>query len=142
MALTAQNEEISDDVPLRLADAMAIAFPHGGMTVSGLRNEHRKGRLAFEVIAGKQFVTLRAIKQMREACRVTPKEPVSGLSPKRETSKEGSYVEPHGSSATDRIRSALDALKQTAKGLSKPSANTSEENIRCHETADVIRLKS
>jgi hypothetical protein len=36
--------EVSEFAPLRLADAVTIAFPHGGMTVSGLRREIRRGR--------------------------------------------------------------------------------------------------
>jgi hypothetical protein len=70
-------DEISDTTPLRLADAVALAFPRGGMTVSGLRREIKRGRLSCEVIAGKQFVTLLAIKQMRELCRVEQKAPAS-----------------------------------------------------------------
>jgi len=62
--------DIPDDAPLRLKDAVKIAFPAGGMTVSGLRREHANGRLEIESIAGKQFVTLRAIREMRERCRV------------------------------------------------------------------------
>jgi hypothetical protein len=136
------EDQVSETAPLRLADAVTIAFPHGGMTVSGLRREIKRGRLAVEVIAGKQFVTLRDIKQMRERCRDIQKAPVSGLSPKKETSREGSYAEPHGSFETERIRSALDALKQTARGLSKPSPNTSQENIKSRGTVDVIHLRS
>jgi hypothetical protein len=60
----------NDDAPLRLADAVTVAFPLGGMTVSGLRREIARGRLEVETIAGKQFVTLRAIREMRELCRV------------------------------------------------------------------------
>jgi len=39
------------------------------MTVSGLRKEAAKGRLVIERIAGKDFVTLAAITDMRAACR-------------------------------------------------------------------------
>jgi hypothetical protein len=42
------------------------------MTESGLRREIEKGRLEYEVIAGKQFVTLRGIREMRERCRAIP----------------------------------------------------------------------
>lgn len=64
--------DISDDAPLRLKDAVKIAFPAGGMTVSGLRGEITRGRLEAEMIAGKHFVTLRAIREMRERCKVVP----------------------------------------------------------------------
>ena len=60
------------DTPLRLADAIEFAFPFGGMTVSGLRREASRGRLSIERIAGKDFVTLAAIEEMRKLCVVTP----------------------------------------------------------------------
>ena len=34
---------VDNDTPLRLADAIEIAFPRGGITVSGLRKEEEKG---------------------------------------------------------------------------------------------------
>jgi|HubBroStandDraft_6_1064221.scaffolds.fasta_scaffold1178241_1 hypothetical protein len=65
--------------PMRLAHAVEIAFPHGGMTVSGLRKEATKGRLVIERIAGKDFVTLTAIDDMSAACRnPAPKRSPSG----------------------------------------------------------------
>jgi hypothetical protein len=67
------------DAPMRLAHAVKVAFPHGGMTVSGLRKEAAKGRLVIERIAGKDFVTLAAIADMRTACRnPVPKRSPSG----------------------------------------------------------------
>ena len=62
--------ETGDDTPLRLADALVLAFPNGGMTVSGLRREARRGRLRIERIANKDFTTLTAIREMRERCRI------------------------------------------------------------------------
>ena len=56
------------DTPLRLKYAVKIAFPMGGMTVSGLRKEIGRGRLEVEIIAGKQFTTLANIARMRELC--------------------------------------------------------------------------
>src|SRR5436190_23250434 len=44
---------VGPDTPLRLADAVRLAFPHGGMSPSGLRREASRGRLAIEKIAGK-----------------------------------------------------------------------------------------
>ncbi|WGS18936.1 MULTISPECIES: excisionase [unclassified Bradyrhizobium] len=63
----------TDDTPLRLKDAAALAFPNGGMTAAGLRREAEKGRLVMERIAGKDYVSLKAIAEMREKCRVKPK---------------------------------------------------------------------
>lgn len=67
-----QEPETDPNTPLRLAEAVRLAFPHGGMTVSGLRREALRGRLAIERIAGKDFTTLAAIEAMREKCRVQP----------------------------------------------------------------------
>ena len=59
-------ELIAPDTPLRLEDAVKIAFPVGGMTVAGLRKEIARGNLDVELIAGKHFTTLADIKKMRE----------------------------------------------------------------------------
>ena len=61
---------VGRDAPLRLSRAVELAFPEGGMTVSGLRREIVRGRLEVERIAGKDFVTLAGIERMRERCRV------------------------------------------------------------------------
>jgi hypothetical protein len=66
----AANDNVHPDDPLRLEDAIKFGFPHGGMTVSGLRREATAGRLVIEKIANKQFTTLRAIEEMRKSCRV------------------------------------------------------------------------
>src|SRR3954465_2070963 len=74
----AANDNIDPNAPLRLADAIKESFPRGGMTVSGLRREHGRGRLHVEMIAGKQFTTLAAIEEMRRLCRADPKVLTSG----------------------------------------------------------------
>jgi len=56
------------DLDAHLKYAVKIAFPTGGMTVSGLRKEIGRGRLEVEIIAGKQFTTLANIARMRELC--------------------------------------------------------------------------
>jgi hypothetical protein len=66
----AANDNIHPDEPLRLDDAIKFGFPHGGMTVSGLRREAAAGRLVIEKIANKHFTTLRAVEEMRKSCRV------------------------------------------------------------------------
>jgi hypothetical protein len=58
-----EYEAVGPDVPLRLDIAVKIAFPYGGMTVSGLRKEYARGRLVIERIAGKDYVTLNAIEK-------------------------------------------------------------------------------
>lgn len=68
---------IDCDTPLRLEDAVKIAFPAGGITLSGLRREVARGTLQVEVIAGKHFTTLNDIKRMRDLCRNRVKAPAS-----------------------------------------------------------------
>ena len=74
----AANDNIHPDEPLRLKDAIKFGFPHGGMTVSGLKREAARGKLVIEKIANKDFTTLRAIEEMRKSCRVTGEGHVSG----------------------------------------------------------------
>jgi hypothetical protein len=68
---------VDSDTPLRLEDAVSIAFPAGGMTLSGLRKEVARGTLQVELIAGKHFTTMADIKRMRELCRSRAKAPAS-----------------------------------------------------------------
>jgi hypothetical protein len=76
--LQAANDNIHLDEPLRLADAIKYGFPHGGMSVSGLRREAARGNLVIEKIANKDFTTLRAIEGMRKSCRVKVEAPACG----------------------------------------------------------------
>src|SRR5262245_55166930 len=107
------GNEINPDTPLRLKTAVRLAFPDGGMSVSGLRREAAKGHLEIETIAGKQFTTLSAIQEMRKRCRDNPKVQGSGLNrngKKMENSASGRC----GLSATERARLARVALEENA----------------------------
>lgn len=108
---------IGPDTPLRLAEAARIAFPNGALTVSGLRKEIERGRLVPEIIAGKTFVTLNAIKEMRRLCRVQAKVPASISSPNAAPETEVSGSDPAGSSAMDQQSSAQDALRRKLEKL-------------------------
>jgi hypothetical protein len=136
-ALTFTNGERTEherpglDEPLRLDLAVKIAFPFGGMTVSGLRREAARGRLVFERIAGKQFVTLQAINEMRAQCRADPKVPASTFA-NVEAAKLSS------SSSTEKTRSALAAAQAIANGLKKPSPPTSPESTS--QTGKILTL--
>ena len=87
------TDQVSEDTLLRLEVAAKIAFPLGGMGVSGLRREAGRGNLRIYKMANKDFTTLRDINGMREKCRATPNQPASGLNPKREMQREGSQGE-------------------------------------------------
>jgi hypothetical protein len=109
--LPSANDNIHPDEPLRLEDAIKFGFPHGGMTVSGLRNEAKAGRLVIEKIANKHFTTLRAIEEMRKSCRVNQSLPVSG------SVRPTKIVIPSGSSSTTESKLALAAARATVQGL-------------------------
>src|ERR1700722_12949269 len=92
------SSAICPDTPLRLETAVKIAFPDGGMTVSGLRGERDRGNLRVEKVAGKEFTTLRNIEEMREKWRVKPKGFDCGSNPRSSIETDGSCGEPLGSS--------------------------------------------
>src|SRR5947208_995478 len=102
-------ELVGPDTPLRLEDAVKIAFPAGGITLAGLRKEIARGNLVVEKIAGKLFTTLDDIKRMREKCRVKEKDPDSTNDLRKED------VRPPGLSETDQNLSAQESLERFVK---------------------------
>jgi hypothetical protein len=134
--------DIGPDTPLRLADAIRVAFPSGGMAPSGLRRERDRGRLVMERIAGKDFVTLRSINEMRALCRDQRNQSDSGSRPKSDLKTGSSSAKGPGSFVTGRAKSARAALEKTAKGVTELSQNTLPANTKSHESGAVIRLKS
>jgi hypothetical protein len=111
--------EISRNTPLRLADAVKIAFPMGGMTVAGLRRERDRCRLIIERIAGKEFTTLAHIERMRELCREEVRGPDSSSRPRAETKAERLPIEQPGSSETMVGMSAQAALQMRLRPRKK-----------------------
>jgi hypothetical protein len=59
---------ITQTTPLRLEAAARLAFPDGSMKLAGLRREIARGRLAYEMIAGKHYTTLSDIEDNRCRC--------------------------------------------------------------------------
>jgi len=134
------RSEINPDAPLRLKTSVRLAFPDGGMTVSGLRREATKGHLVIETIAGKQFTTLTAIQEMRKKCRDNPKAQDYGSSQSAKR-MEGSANGRHGLSVTERARLARAALEENARTLNVRSPNTSPLNISHRGSEIVTQLK-
>lgn len=117
------RDEITDTTPLRLDVAAALAFPDGSLGASGLRREAAKGRLAVERIAGKDYTTLQAIKEMRDKCRVLPKAPACGSGPRAEIAPAGSPTRQAGSSSTEGSNIPLDWAMQIVQELKERSRN-------------------
>lgn len=99
---------IGPDTPMRLEDAVKLAFPLGGMTVAGLRKEIDRGNLVVEKIANKHFTTLDNIKRMREKCRAQ-KDPDSTDEIDQEV------VRTYGSSETEPNSLAQESLQHLVK---------------------------
>lgn len=112
----------ADDTPMPLAEAVRRLFPFGGATVSTLRTEARKGRLAIERIAGKDFVTRKAVEEMRARCRDPENRRASNAGP---NGSRTAHSAPSGSSETDSGISAQDALRERLSAPAKPSRGTS-----------------
>lgn len=99
------------DTPIRLADVLPLAFPHGGMKLSGLRSEMRRGRLTVMRIAGKDFTTLRYIEEMKNKCLVADNPPAYGSDRPREIEM------PSGLSSTAVSSIGLDAAYSIVERL-------------------------
>ncbi|WKA29342.1 excisionase [Bradyrhizobium roseum] len=103
-------EQVGPDTPLRLEVAARLAFPDGSIKIAGLRREIARGRLEYEVIAGKQFTTLADIKRMRERCRVKAKD-LAFTSAQHSTRTALSERMPFGSSETVTGKSPRELLQ-------------------------------
>jgi hypothetical protein len=126
------------DTPLRLSEALKLAFPHGGMTVSGLRRERDRNRLVVETIAGKEFTTLAAIARMRQLCRSEAKGRDCGSIPGDPTKTAA----PPGLSETAQSSAALASARDSISKLKERSPNTSSPENPPRVLATVTRLKS
>ncbi|GBD48077.1 hypothetical protein [Methylopila sp. Yamaguchi] len=73
-------ETYADDALLKLSVAATVAYPDGSMKAGGLRRLAARELLEIDFVNGRYYTTLRAIKEMRERCRVPAKspEPTSG----------------------------------------------------------------
>jgi len=61
-------------MPLRLEVAAQLAFPDGSITASALRRMAATGKLDYEKIAGKIYVTLNSILKSRSFLVMKPSE--------------------------------------------------------------------
>ena len=108
----------NDNTPYRLSDILPLAFPAGGMTVSGLRREAARGRLQIMRIAGKDFTTLQDIEEMKSRCRAPANPQDYGCVPEAGTAPQ------HTLSSTAENSSALDAALTLCRRLKQRSPNT------------------
>ena len=122
----AQHVDIGDDEPVTLAEACRTFFG-GRLSPSALRTEAAKGNLVIMQIARKDFVTRRAIEEMKQKCRA-PKSRLASAPDPNPTPKVGPV--PSGSSRTETHISAQDALRIKLQKLNKSLPNTSPKNTK------------
>lgn len=105
-----------------------IALRHAaaqlGVTLSALRAEMQRGRLAVRRIGKNLYVTPADLDAMVEQCRVEPCRPVLSCA--------GRPQDRHGSSATANATSALDVLKTAMRTqfASSPDGSKSRPSLR------------
>lgn len=129
-------ETITPTPPLRLEVAAELGFPDGLMTASSLRRLAVAQKIDHEKIAGRYYITLAAIEEMRDRCRVRAKAPVL-------PSKEQKTESQPGSSETDSAPSAQAAANAIAEELIENLRNTSSKSMtRKKRSAKVIRMAS
>jgi len=133
-------ETITPTTPLRLDHIARLAFPDGSVGVSALRKEIARGNLRAERIAGKLFVTLAAIEDMRKRCAVQKAEPISCSA-----SQDVPANTDDGSSSTTPaaadVKQAQAHLNRIAQRLKKSSPTTLPKSTSPN-SAQVVPLKS
>jgi hypothetical protein len=136
----ASPETVTPTTPLRLDIAAQLAFPDGSIGVSGLRREIARGNLRAERIAGKIFVTLAAIEDMRTRCAIQ-RVPDSTCASRddRAASGDGSSSIPVATEAAS--KSAQAHLQTIVEQLKKPSLTTSQKSTS-QTSAKVVPIKS
>jgi len=111
--MRAANDNVGPDTPVRLADIIPLAFPHGGMTVSGLRREARRGNLTIIRMAGKDFTTVGYIGEMMEKCRVAANLHDFGSGrPAKTAAPSGSSLTGGGNTALVAANAIVERLRQ------------------------------
>ena len=125
------------DELLTLAQACERLF-RGAIKPSSLRAEHRRGRLAIERIGNKDFVTRRALQEMRKKCRLEPNHPDS-ISDQDDATRPAPTRGPGSSSTADGI-SPQDAFRAKLRTLGELSPTTSRRStIRAKGRAGLLR---
>jgi hypothetical protein len=130
-----------DDEPLTLKEACDLIF-RNAISPATLRAEADRGRLVIERIGRRDFVTRRAIREMRKKCELAPaqKAPASGSSPSASGRTEVLSPPSGASETTDDSSVALASVLMIAEQLSGNSQSTSPRTTR-RNAAKVIPLK-
>ena len=105
---------VGDDTLLRLGVAAALEFPDGSMGASGLRREAQHGRLRIWRIAGKDYTTKQALREMRGQCVLPSHQDLNCGRPEK-------AAMPRGSSKTESAKSAQALAKANRQERANPA---------------------
>ena len=133
-------DDWSDDDPMTLiefATVFSLTYP---ITVSAMRTEIGRGRLAASMIGGAYYVTPASVRALF-LCPVSPKARASTSAKGGPTPAPGRPSRTGGSSETERLRSAQ-AAALSAWGTPKGSLPPTSLRSGPSRSAEVIRLKS
>ena len=128
MAADIAARGLVEDAPLSLQEACEVYF-RGAISPASLRAEARRGHLVIMRIGRRDFVTLSAIREMMQRCRVGQRGPGSGTIP---SSVSGIYE-------TERRSAARVAALKSAEEQKERFRRTSRKNMS--PRAQVIPLK-
>lgn len=131
-AIKQADDAVSGDTPLRLDLAARLAFPDGSMKAAGLRREAARGRLVIERVAGKDYTTLDAIRDMRKRCQLSARPRDCGSGPPAVIATAGSSGNQAGSSSTAAGITPQDALRAKLSAPSSRLPTTSPANTARH----------
>ena len=107
-------ETVTPTTPLRLEVAAQLGFPDGSMTAASLRRLAAAEKIDHERISGRYYVTLAAIEEMRERCRVRAKAPeLNSKNPATDENRPGSSETANGPSALDAMNAIAEELKES-----------------------------
>jgi hypothetical protein len=120
------RELVTPDTALLLSVAAAIAFPDRSVSAAKLKAQADAGKLATERIGRRYYTTLRAIGEMREKCRVDPRDHAYGCGRPGMTPAETSPTRRHGVSETLDIAAARVAAQTTLEELRENLRGTSQ----------------
>jgi hypothetical protein len=128
-------DTVDQNKPMPLEMAARVAFPDGSMTVSGLRNEIRKGNLEASKVAGRIWTTVNNIERLMQRCSITE---AAGDAARDRNSICANRNDPAASSdgssstappADNESSEALAHLNQIAQRLRKPSRPTLPQSM-------------
>lgn len=120
---------MSEEDAYPLAEAVRRFFPHGGVTVSTLRTEHRKGTLAFIRLGNRDFVTKAAIGEMMKRCRIQARDRDSISGGSGDESQSTSSVTGRAQLARDALLTSLGKPERRSKTISRRHSGPTQENV-------------